>query len=352
MALFEVTEYDKKVYEEQLKDFLPKKIFDVHVHVWLNALVDERDEKDAPKRTVSWPGLVAPENSLEDLQESFKLFFPDKECEALMFTSRRASKANNDYVAEASRKSGWPALYYSHPEESADQIEERIREGHFLGLKGYLNLSPAYIPEKEVRIFDFFPHHQLERLNKMGGMMMLHIPRDGRLQDPVNLAQMIEIYKTYPNIRMIIAHIGRAYTEPDIGNAFEILREEAPNMVFDFTANCYDKAIEECIKFTGPKRTMFGSDLPILRMRTHRITEGGNYVNLVPKGLYGDVSGDRHMREVVGADAEKITFFMYEELLSFKRVAEKLGLTRQDVEDIMYNNAKNMVLDAEKAIYG
>ena len=33
-------------------------------------------------------------------------------------------------------------------------------------------------------------------------------------------------------------------------------------------------------------------------------------------------------------------------------IAEKLGLTKQDVEDIMYNNAKKMVLEAEKSIYG
>ena len=45
MALFEVTEYDKKVYEEQLKDFLPDKIFDVHVHVWLRSLLDPEVEQ-------------------------------------------------------------------------------------------------------------------------------------------------------------------------------------------------------------------------------------------------------------------------------------------------------------------
>ena len=32
------------------------------------------------------------------------------------------------------------------------------------------------------------------------------------------------------------------------------------------------------------------------------------------------------MREVEGEEAGKITFFMYEELLAFRRVAEKLGL--------------------------
>ena len=348
--MFEVTDLDKKIYEEELKDFLPDKIFDVHTHVWLDKLVDwEHYPKNT--RAVKWPGKVAKENSIEDLEESFRLMFPDKECKALIFTSKMASRANNDYCAEASRKTGWPALYYSHPEESADEIEKRIREGHFLGLKGYLNLAPAYLPEAEIRIFDFFPKHQLERLNEMGGMMMLHIPRNGRLKDPVNLAQMIEIYHEYPNIRMIIAHIGRAYTPADVGNAFEVLKE-APNMVFDFTANCSEFAITECMKFTGPKRLMFGSDLPILRMRTHRITENNTYINLVPKGLYGDVSDDRHMREVEGEEAEKITFFMYEELLAFKRACTKLGMTKQDVEDMMYNNAQEMVDAAEHSIYG
>ncbi len=34
MALFEVTENDKRIYEEELRDFLPDKILDVHTHVW------------------------------------------------------------------------------------------------------------------------------------------------------------------------------------------------------------------------------------------------------------------------------------------------------------------------------
>lgn len=97
---------------------------------------------------------------------------------------------------------------------------------------------------------------------------------------------------------------------------------------------------------------MFGSDLPILRMRTHRIEENGTYINLVPPGLYGDPNQDPHLREVTAEEAEKITFFMYEELLAFKRAAQTLNLSRQDVEDIMYNNARKLLDDARKSIYG
>ena len=39
MALFEVTAYDKKIYEEELRDFLPDKILDVHTHVWLDSFL-------------------------------------------------------------------------------------------------------------------------------------------------------------------------------------------------------------------------------------------------------------------------------------------------------------------------
>ena len=84
-------------------------------------------------------------------------------------------------------------------------------EGGFLGLKSYLNLAPARIPEPYIRILDFFPPEHLELLNRRGWIMMLHIPRPGRLKDPVNLSDIAWIKRTYPRIRLILAHIGRAY---------------------------------------------------------------------------------------------------------------------------------------------
>ena len=97
---------------------------------------------------------------------------------------------------------------------------------------------------------------------------------------------------------------------------------------------------------------MFGSDLPILRMRTHRIEENGTYINLIPPGLYGDPKQDKHLREVSAAEAEKITFFMYEEILSVKRTATKLGFTKADVEKLFYANAKKLIDGARSSIYG
>ena len=349
MSLFPITAYDKAVWEKELKDFLPDQLFDAHAHIWIDYMKAKAGDSHGK---VSWPLLVAKDNSIEDLRETYRLMFPGKTVHALVFAGSNGNlPVWNEYIRESAQKAGYDALYFSNPSESADELEAKIRAGGFVGIKSYLDQSPSYIPSNEIRIFDFFPKHQLRKLDELGGIVMLHIPRAGRLKDPVNLMQILEIKKEFPRLKLIIAHIGRAYTAEDIGNSFEIL-SEAPDLLFDFTANCCEAAIEAALKHVGPSRLLFGTDMPILRMRTHRIEENGTYVNLVPPGLYGDVSDDPHMREVSPEEAERITFFAYEELLAFKRAATTLGLSKDDVEKVMYRNAVNLIAEARRSIFG
>ena len=93
----------------------------------------------------------------------------------------------------------------------------------------------------------------------------------------------------------------------------------------------------------GSKRILFGTDMPILRMRMRREVTGDYYVNVVPKGMYGDISGDMNMAEVEGEEADKLTFFLYEEIDSFRRAAEATNLSAGDIEDIFYNNAMGLL---------
>ncbi len=341
--LFEINEIDREFYEKRLRDWLPDKIIDIHTHVWVRRFNEKK--RKTPSRTVSWPSLVAAENPVEDLIETYRLMFPGKMVTPLMFTTLVADKsfdAANEYVARAARETKFPALIFSHPGWDAAGFERKIKAGGFLGAKSYLSLAPSCLPTAEIRIYDYFPHHQLEVLNRHGLAMMLHIPRNGRLRDPVNLAQLLEIEKRYPDIKLIIAHVGRAYCPEDIGDAFKVLAKTR-KMCFDISANTNEDTFRQLLETVGPKRVLFGSDLPILRMRMRRICENGFYVNLVPKGLYGDVSGDKHMREVNAQEAEKLTFFMYEELDAFRRAAHAVRLTARDVEDVFYNNARRIL---------
>lgn len=330
-------DYDRKVYETELKDFLPDEFIDLHVHLWKNTFTPNNTATDGS----TWPQRVADEILAEDMIETFKVLFPDKKVGALCFGDVNTDvHENNVYLHEKSKEFGFPILLRTDYKMTAEEIEEDVKRYNCIGLKPYITNCPPYIPPKEVRIFDFLPHEHLEVANKHGWIVMLHIPRALRLKDPVNLAQLMEIEEKYPNLKLVVAHVGRAYSKQDMGDAFEVLKN-TKNMFFEFTANLCDDAIRECIKTVGTKRFMYGSDLPISIMRMYRIVdENGFYQNVIPKGLYGDVSSDPHMKEVEGED---ITLMIYEQLLAFKRVAQDLKLSDKDVEDIMFNNAKKLI---------
>ncbi|MCG3149995.1 MAG: hypothetical protein PCFJNLEI_03462 [Verrucomicrobiae bacterium] len=345
-SFFEVKDVDRRFYAERLQKFLPRRIIDIHTHVWR-----ERDlavpvgVKNRSARIVSWPARVAQESPIEELLETYRLMFPDKQVTPLIFpTLPRGNDLGkqNAYAAQCSRRHRVPALIWSDPKWDAQELERRIIAGGFVGAKSYLTMAPGYLPGNEIRCLDFFPAHQLEVHNKHGWAIMLHIPRDGRLQDPVNLAQMLEIEREFPRVKVIIAHVGRAYCNHDVGNAFAVLAA-SKRLFFDFSANTNSWVFEQLIRAIGTKRILFGSDLPIVRMRMRRITKGDHYVNLVPKGLYGDVSGDKNMGEVSGAEAEKLSFFLYEEIEAFRQAALRTGLTTGDIEDVFYRNSARLL---------
>ena len=346
-SLFEVRAIDREFYQQRLGGFLPACLIDIHTHVWLDQFKSK--QKEECLRSVTWPRRVALDNSIEDLMETYELIFPGKKVTPLIFGNTAALgddiDGGNEYVRECAGKYHFPSLIFADPKWSELEFEERVSSGHFLGAKVFLTLSDPRIPESDIQIFDFLPPHQLKVLDAHGWIVMLHLPRHARLRDPLNLAQMVDIEKRYPNVKVIIAHVGRAYCPEDIGNAFEVLGE-TKKMLFDISANTCAETFERAIRAVGPKRILFGSDLPIVRMRMRRICEDGIYVNLVPKGLYGDVSGDPHMREIEGKDKERLTFFMYEEIDAFRRAAIRTGLGKDDVEAVFYRNAAELLREA------
>lgn len=343
MAVYEANEVDRRTYETRLADFLPDRMIDVHTHVWLDSHKAHRADEHA--RTVSWPARVAKDCPVEDLVESYRRIFPGRTVKPLLFSNVSEGDdldAMNRYVSAAGRARGFPALLFAHPSWSGEEVEKRIRAGGFLGVKVYLNLSPAYLPRREIRIFDFLPPGQLDALSAGRRVVMLHIPRDGRLGDPVNLSQMLEIERNWPGVRLIIAHVGRAYCDGDVGDALERL-SATKDMVFDLSANTNDRVFERVLRAFGPERCLFGSDMPITIMRMRRIEEGGTYVNLVPRGLYGDVSGDRNMREIDPPESDGLTTFMYEEILAIRAACGRIGIGRPGVEAVFRTSAERVL---------
>lgn len=331
---YKMSDYDWEVYNNKIVDFVPCKIIDAHAHIYT---------KDSAKKThvqhdgvVTWTSLVAEDCSIEDYAETYKSLLPNTQTiPVVMGNPTDDLKLTNEYSRSVQKSYGYKTMYCISYDTPCEEIEWALTEGGFSGIKPYLNNSPSYLPADEIRIFDFVTPQQLEIIDKFKGVVILHIARPQRLRDKVNIAQLMEIEEKYQNLKLIVAHIGRAYSPEDLGDAFETLKH-TQNMVFDFCANTFSGAMTRCLEAVGPKRLLFGSDMPVTKMRMYRISENGVYYNVVPRGLYGDVSNDPHMRET---DEPNITNFLYEEIMAFRKSAEELKLSKADIEDVFYNNA-------------
>jgi predicted TIM-barrel fold metal-dependent hydrolase len=336
-----LTATDKAIYLDQLKNFLPARIVDLHSHIWLKSF---KTTQSSIQRGAQWASKVASENSLEELLADYSTLFPDQQVISLLFgwpERYMDVEANNRWVSAQARLHQLPALLVSKPEMHPEDLEIEALTGGFMGLKPYLEFAPSHLPADEITIYDFLPQAHLEVANAHHWIVMLHLPRFGRLHDPVNLAQLLEIERNYPQVQLIIAHLGRAYCMQDLGNALETL-QHTDHMLFDFSANTNVDVMLEILRAVGSQRLVFGSDMPITRMRMRRICENGSYVNLVPPGLYTGIEDDPHMREVDHAEAKHLSFFLYEELLAVRKAAELAALTESDIENIFNRNARRL----------
>ena len=86
----------------------------------------------------------------------------------------------------------------------------------------------------------------------------------------------------------------------------------------------------------GPDRVMYGSDHPVGVVRGKYITFGYAWAFLHEKN---------HSLGVTHCNPQ-MTFVLYEQLRAMRRAATRLGLTREQIEDLFYNTAAGLVKSA------
>jgi uncharacterized protein len=228
------------------------------------------------------------------------------------------------------------ALYVVRPYESPEALADKLRQGGFLGLKPYMGLASHIADVNDVRIDDYFPPAHQQLAHELGLIVMLHIPGLERLRDRNTHADLRRISRTYPNIKLCIAHIGRAYTVSFGKPGLEAL-QDVEGLYYDFSANLNEEVIELALRLVGPDRILYGSDLPILLMRGVREYDGDRYINFTDADYPWNTN--RKSPEVEAG----YTLYIYEQLLSFKRAAQRVGLSPEQVARVMYGNAHDLV---------
>jgi len=324
---------DLPFYREHLEDFLPSKIIDIHTHATSPA--ELIPGAPAP---VFWAERVCPDGmGAPSLLEGYSLLFPGKKVSPVIFpypSPRFDAERGNEYVSKESRRLGLKCLILSDPAWSAEELEGRVAQGGFVGLKPYPSMARGK-PAEGVEIYDFLPAHHLELADQKRWLIILHIARPERLMDPLNQRQLMELDGSYPDAKIVVAHVGRAYCDR-YAQGLDALADSR-SLFFDISANTNQLVFETLIDTIDSRRVVFGSDLPVTAMHSRRICEGDNYINIV----LGADWQDSHTR--IGRPEERITFFLYQAIGAFKRAAERRGLSKRQVEMIFFKNAERMV---------
>jgi hypothetical protein len=336
------TEVDRAYWAEHFEDWLPHRILDAHTHVaepaqrlvpmtetmrrqyWVNELFEPIDAATAARCHAS--------------------VFPNRDVRCVAFGMPDLDfdlDAGNAYLQRECPPRGWWSLAVIRPQWDPDKVAALLDAPGVIGVKPYYSLIELNRDTRdahlEASIFEFLPHRTLEVVNDRHAWVTLHVPKAARLGHPDNVREIREIRRRYPQLRLVIAHLGRCYTEPHAREALPQFADD-PELFFDTSAvlnpACHRIALEQF----GPHRVLYGSDNPILYMRGRRQYRDRAYLNRTNHPFYFN-----REREPAAVEAT-YTLFMYEDLRALKQACQELGLAqRQHVDAIFHDNAATLI---------
>ncbi len=338
--VWQYTDVDRAFWRERIDPWLPQEIIDAHTHVIEPRLrvVPMSEEK----RRQYWVNEVLEPISAADADRCMHTVFPGRRVSCLCFGSVSLEFdicAENASLCEECVRRDWRRLAMVRPQWSAEQVAAELDLPNTIGVKVYYALidnDPSSRDKYlEASIFDFLPHHQLALLDQRHAWVTLHVPTAGRLGHPDNIAEIRQIRRQYPNVILVIAHLGRCYTAPHALEAFPHFVDDE-GLYFDSSAVLNPDVHRLALEMFGPRRILYGTDNPVFYMRGRRQFHDRSYVNRTDYPFF--FNRDREPPEVEAT----YTLYMYEELWAIRQACEQLGLGAGDVEDIFHNNAARL----------
>jgi glutamate-1-semialdehyde 2,1-aminomutase len=328
------TDLDRRIWTEELDSFVPKKVFDVHTHIYRWDFNTDPDKANGPYQAsigryfpeVSWDVADAFDAALMPGRQVDRLAFP------FPFPKPCDFAASHAYIAEqtgqASASSG---LMLVHPAMSDAEIEATICSHGLIGLKPYL-LYATNGDRADASITDFLPERQIALADRLGLLVMMHLSKRLAVSDPDNIAELRRLSEKYPNVKWVLAHCARSYSAWAIEKAAASLRG-LPNIWYDTSTVCEADALDALYTGVGVDRVMYGGDDMIGPTRGKYIAFGYAWAFLSPENntlSLGHCDG-------------RMTYIRYEQLRAMKRGARQLGLSDVQREALFHDTARNLV---------
>ena len=336
-----LNDVDLRIWREELDEFVPAKVFDVHTHLYRWAFNADPNKDQTPYRDLlgtTWADadfdlITAVDAALFPGREVHRLSFP------FPFPHPCDFEASNEFVArQAARDRASAALMLVHPAMTADAAEDEVERRGFLGFKPYRFYS-ATGDAVDCRITDFMPEHLIAVADRLGLLIMMHVSKKDAIADAENLDDMTRLCEKYPRVKWILAHCARSYSAWAIDKAGARLRG-LPNVWYDTSSVCEADAFDALYSQVGHHRVMYGSDdIPIGVLRGKYIAFGYAWAFL---------SETNHTLGLSHCEP-RMTFTRYEQLRAMRRAAKRAGLTREDNEALFHDTAAALIASVRRS---
>lgn len=339
---------DKKIFKEEFEEYLPAKIYDFHSHIWKKDFLKNTITESRKKQNPFLDDEVIDGFTFNDFKIVYNKLFPGKEVRGLFFGLPMKEfdlEKTNNFISDLCIKTRSYGLYI--PEPDLDNIPEDFFKKRFIGFKPYPDLVEFEVPEDfskldiNVSNFDFISKKVLEFSNKYSLILLIHLPRKDRLNDPENIDEISEIARKYKNIKIILAHAGRSYSYADIKNSIYSIKN-IKNIYVD-TAMINNFMVNKIIlRELGPDRVLFGSDSAISFLKGKNIEINNKHYFVTEKPKIWSLSTNEMNLD--------FTFFIYEIIRAIKLATDELGLVKSDIEKIFFLNAIKIINDITERI--
>jgi uncharacterized protein len=340
--LWEYNDVDRAFWVEHFEHWLPARIIDAHTHV-----MDPRFRLLTMSETMRrqyWVNEVREPIDAAAAARCLRTVFPGREVSCVAFGVPGLDfdiDGGNAWLQKECVERGWHNLVVIRPQWTQDKVSAALSQPGVIGVKPYYSLISLNRETRdehlEASIFDFLPHHLLEVVNEHHAWVTLHVPKAARLGHPDNVREIRELRQRYPNVVLVIAHLGRCYTEPHAREALPLFADD-PGIYFDSSAVLNPASHRVALECLGPERILYGSDNPIFYMRGRREYRERNYFNRTNYPFHFN----QH-REPPEVEAN-YTLYMYEDLRAIKQACEDLGICeRSQIEAIFHDNAARLI---------
>jgi hypothetical protein len=240
----------------------------------------------------------------------------------------------NAYLAEAGREPWvFPLMIAGRGLAPAEQLEQAVQSGQFYGYKVHLPWFGDDYGER--RVEDLLSHVEMRLADQYRLVVLLHVPRSGRLADPEIQQGVQALSREYPKAQIVLAHCGRCY-HPDEMKAAAPSLAGLDNVSLDSSMVMDPTALQILLDNVPSERLLFATDFPVPAMRGRRVYVMDHWVDLVLPGY--PESAYR-----VQSDNFRGSFMVYEIILAIRRAAERVGLSAGQTAAIFHDNGLRLL---------